>query len=158
LIAGQDQTGPERLRYEEDVARRRSALRPEGVRVDCSDDGQPVLRLLVPDRVPAGEQAPGRTHLLVGRREDRGQQLHGEGLRECRDGESKERRTAHREHIVEGVRGGDRAVVAGLVDHGREEVERENQRPLVVESIDRGVVGRSEADEQVVGLHRDETA
>ena len=36
-----------------------------------ADDGEAVLRLVVAQRVPAGEQRAGRAHLLVGAVEDR---------------------------------------------------------------------------------------
>jgi hypothetical protein len=63
----------------------------------------------------------------------------------------------HCEHVVERIRRGDRAVVAGVVDDGREEVEREDQRALVVQTIDGRVVRRGETDEQVLGLDRNES-
>ena len=65
---------------------------------------------------------------------------------------------AHREDVVERVRRGDRAEVVRVVDDRREEVDREDERPLVVEPVDRGVVGRVEPDEQVLGLGRHEAA
>ena len=43
-----------------------------------------------------------------------------------------------------------------VVDERREEVEREDERALVVEPVDGGVVGRIEADEEVLRLRRDE--
>src|SRR5512132_4149801 len=67
-----------------------------------------------------------------------------------------QRRAAHREDVVECVRGRDRAVIGGVVDDGREEIEREDQRPLVIEPVDGGIVGRGEADEEVIGLRWDE--
>src|SRR5206468_11255346 len=57
-----------------------------------------------------------------------------------------------RENVVEGVRVRDRAVVAPVVDDWGEEGEREDQRPLVVEAVDGGVVRGSEPDEEVLGL------
>ena len=82
--------------------------------------------------------------------------LHRQLLREGRDREREQRRAAHREDVVERVRRRDRAVVARVVHDRREEVEREDQRPLVVEPVDGRVVGRREPDEQVLGLGRDE--
>src|SRR5207247_903659 len=62
------------------------------------------------------------------------------------------------EHVVERVRGGDRPEVVGVVDDRREEVDREDERALVVEPVDRRVVRGIEADEQVLRLGRDEAA
>ena len=46
--------------------------------------------------------------------------------------------------------------VARVVDERREEVDREDDRALVVEPVDRGVVRGIEADEEILGLGRDE--
>ena len=48
------------------------------------------------------------------------------------------------------------AVVRRVVDDRREEVEREDHRALVVELVDGRVVGRSQPDEEVLGLDRHE--
>jgi hypothetical protein len=95
-------------------------------------------------------------HLLVRGSEDGGEHLRRQLLREGCDRKREQRRAAHGEDVVERVRRRDRAVVAGVVDDGREEVEREDQCPLVVEPVDGRVVGRREADQQVLGLRRDE--
>ena len=53
----------------------RAALRPDAVGVHRADDREPVLRLLVADRVPACEQTAGRAHLRVSCGEDRAEHL-----------------------------------------------------------------------------------
>ena len=78
----------------------------------------------------------------------------GELLGEGRHREREQRRAAHREHVVERVRRRDPPEGARVVDDGREEVDGEDERALVVEAVDRRVVGRVEADEQVAGLGR----
>ena len=50
------------------------------------------------------------------------------------------------------------AEVVRVVDDRREEVDREHERALVVELVDRGVVGGVEPDEQVLGLGGHEAA
>ena len=72
LRAVQHEPGAERLRQEERVAGPRAGLRPDPVGMHGADDGEPVLRLLVADRVAAGEDRARLAHLLVGRGEDRG--------------------------------------------------------------------------------------
>jgi hypothetical protein len=147
LVAAHDQAGPERLGQEERIAGHSAVLRPDAIRMHGPDHRESVLRLGVADRVAAREQAARRPHLLVRRGEDLGEHLHRQLFREGSDREREQRRAAHRENVVEGVRGRDRAVVGGVVHDRREEVEREDQRPLVVEPVDGGVVGRSEPDE-----------
>ena len=130
----------------------RARLRPDAVRVHGADDGEPVLRLVVPERVPAGEDRARLAHLRVGRGEDRGDRLLRQILGKLGDREREQRPAAHREDVVQGVRRGDRPEVRRVVDERREEVEREDERGLVVEPVDRGVVGRREPDQQVLGL------
>ena len=118
-----------------------------------ADDGEPVLRLRVADRVTAGEQSTRRAHLRVGRREDLPEHLERQLFGERGDRKREQRGAAHREHVVQRVRGGDRAVVARVVDDRREEVEGEDQRTLVVEPVDGCVVRRGETDKEVLLLH-----
>ena len=117
-----------------------------------ADHGEAVFRLGVADRVPARQQSAGGAHLLLRGREDRAEHLHRQLLRERCDRQREQRHPSHREDVVERVRGGDRTVVAGVIDDRREEVEREDQRTLVVEPVDRGVVRRRKPDEQVLRL------
>ena len=134
----------------------RAALRPDPVGMDGADDGEPVLRLVVSDRVAAREDRAGAAHDLVRSGEDLAQHLGRQLLREGRDREREQRHAAHREDVVERVRRRDRAEVARVVDDRREEVDREDERALVVEPVDRGVVGRIEPHEQIRGLDRHE--
>jgi len=66
------------------------------------------------------------------------------------------RRAAHPAHVVEHVRGRDRAEVARVVDERREVVDREDERALVVELVDRGVIRRRESDQEILRLDRHE--
>ena len=127
-------------------------------RMHGADDREPVLRLVVAQRVPAGEHRAGGADLLVGGAEDRGERLVRQALGEGGDREREQRRAAHREDVVERVRRGDPAEERRIVDERREEVEREDERALVVELVDGGVVRGREPDEQVLGLGRDEAA
>ena len=121
-----------------------------------ADDGKTVLRLGVADRVAAGEDRPGGAHLFVGSGEDGRDEIGSELLREGRDREREERRASHREDVVERVRRRDPAEERGIVDERREEVDGEDERPLVVEPVDGGVVRRIEPDEEILRLRRDE--
>ena len=59
------------------------------------------------------------------------------------------RPAAHGIHIAQRVGGGDLAEDIGVVDDGREEVDRLDQRQLRRELIHSGVVGCVEADEHI---------
>ena len=56
---------------------------------------------------------------------------------------------AHRVDVRERVGGGDPAEVVRVVDDRREEVDRADDRQVVAEAVDAGVVGGVEADEHV---------
>jgi len=115
-----------------------------------------VLRLRVADRVPAREDRAGSAHLLGRSGEDRPEHLGRELLRESGDRQREQRRAAHREHVVEGVRGCDAAEGGRVVDERREEIQCEHERPLVVELVHGCVVRGREPDEQILRLQRNE--
>ena len=146
----------EGLRQEERVARPGAALRPDSVRVDGADDGQAVLRLVVADRVAAGENRSGRADDLVRAGEDLAQHLGRQLLGEGRDREREQRHPAHCKDVVERVRRRDRPEGPRVVDDGREEVDGEDERAVVVEPVHGRVVGGIEADEQLGRVDRDE--
>ena len=146
----------ERLGQEQGVPGPGAGFRPDAVGVDRPDDGQSVLRLPVADRVPAGQDRPRLAHLRVGGVENRRHRLLRELLGKLGDRQGEQRASAHREHVVEGVRRRDRPEVTRVVDERWEEVEREDERGAVVEPIDGSVVGRGEPDEQILRLRGDE--
>ena len=71
-----------------------------------------------------------------------------EVLGECRDREREQHPAAHREHVGQGVGGGDLAVRDRVVDERREEVERAEDREVVGDPVRGGVVGRLEAGDE----------
>src|SRR5262249_42342232 len=75
-------------------------------------------------------------------------------FRERSDREGEERRSAHCEDVVERIRRRDRAVVLGIVDKRGKEVDREDERAPVVESVYGRVVGGGEPDQQILFLGR----
>ena len=118
-----------------------------------ADDGEAVPRLVVPDRVAPATIAPAaRTPRPL--REDLAEHL-GEALRERRDREREQRKPPiARTSLSASSRRSRRS--PRVVDDGREEVDGEDDRPLVVEAIDGCVVCRVEPDEELCGVHRDE--
>ena len=129
------------------VAGTRAALDPDAVGMDGADDREAVLRLGVADRVPAGEDRPGRANLLVGAREHRAHELRRELLRKGRHREREQRGASHGEDVVECVRRSNPTEEGRVVDERREEIDREDERALVVEAVDGSVVRRVEPDE-----------
>ena len=151
-----DDPGPERLRQVDAVTGTSSCLRPDRVWMHGPDDGKTVLRLGVTNRVPSCEDRAGRLHALSRAGEHVREHLGRELLGERGDGQREQWRAAHREDVVERVRRGDRAEGARVVDEWGEEVDREDDRPLVVQPVDRRVVGGIEADEEVFRIDGDE--
>ena len=148
----QDDPRPERLRQEERIARECSRLGPDRIGVNGAYDGQSVFRLGVADGVAAGEDRARRSDPLVRSGEHLAEQLRGKLLGKGRHRESEQGPASHREDVVQRVRRSDRAEGPGIVDERREEVDREDERPLVVEAVDRCVVGGIEPDQEVFGV------
>src|SRR5262249_59237176 len=99
---------------------------------------QSVFRLRIADRVPAREQTAGGAHLRIGGGEDLSEHLERQLLGKRCDRQREQRRPAHREDVVQCVCRGDRAVVAGVVHDRRAEVEREDERAVLVQAGDGG--------------------
>ena len=147
--AGDEDAGPERLGQDEPVARPGAALAQQPVGMGGADDRQPVLRLRVADGVAAGERAAGLADLGRGAGEDLGQHVARQVLGEGRDRQREQDPAAHREDVGQGVGRGDLAERPRVVDERREEVERADDREVVADAVDGGVVGRVEAGDQV---------
>ena len=153
----EDDAGSERLRQVEAIARTcapPSARSASGCTVPTTASpyfGSTSRIVCPPARIaPAActrSPAPASTSA-----EHLGRKLFGER----RDGEREQRGAAHGEDVVERVRRGDRAERARVVDQRREEVDREDDRPIVVEPVDRRVVRGVEPDEEVLRLGGDE--
>ena len=95
-------------------------------------DRKPVLGFRVANRVTARQQTAGGPHLRVCGGEDLRKHLHRQLLRERGNRQCQQRGSSHREHVVESIRRGDCAEIARVVHHRWEEVEREDERPLVI--------------------------
>ena len=70
-------------------------------------------------------------------------------LREAADVQTGQRTTSHRIDIAEGVRRGDPAEGARVVHDGGDEIEGLDQRQIVGQTEDPGIVGGIESDEDV---------
>ena len=131
----ENDSGSETLREQERVARLRAGLRPDVIGMDDSDDCKPVLRLRVANRVTSREDRSRRAHALFRSREDLAEHLDRQLLGERGNRQCEKRPAAHREDVVQRVRRGDRPERSRIVDERREEVDGEDDRPLVIEPI-----------------------
>ena len=114
--------------------------------------GEPVLGLRVADGVPSGEGAPCLLDLRRGALEDGRHGVARQVLREVLRWPS--RRARGRPWRRRRSRAFAAAIspnVARVVDERREEVERPDDREVVSQAVDGGVVGRVEADEELAG-------
>jgi hypothetical protein len=118
--------------------------------VHRADHREPVLRLVVSDRVATRKDRTGRAHPLVRTGENFPEHLYRQLLGKSGNREREQRHAAHREDVVQGIRRRNGSERARIVDQRREEVDREDDRALVVETVDRRVVRRVETDEQIL--------
>ncbi len=116
-----------------------------------ADDGEPELRLRIPDRVAAGERSARLANLGRSAVEDRRHRLPRQLLGEGRDREGKQDSAAHRKDIAQRVCRGDLAVHSRIVDERGKEVERPDDRQIGGHEVCRGIVGRGEADDELRG-------
>jgi len=70
-------------------------------------------------------------------------------LRPAEQVEGEHRAAAHGVAVAEGVGGGDGPPEVGVVDDGGEEVDGQQERQVVADPVDGGVVGRVEAQQEV---------
>ena len=117
--------------------------------MDGAHDAEAVLRLGVVDRVAAGDDAAAFGDLGRAAAEDFRQDRRRQVFGKADDVEGEEDFGAHGVDVAHGVGGGDGAVGVGVIDDGREEVERQDDRKLIADAIDSGVVKAVEAEEQV---------
>ncbi len=139
----------DRLAEDEHVAGLRVGVAPHLLRMDQAHHDEPVDRLDRIDGVAAGDRNPGRLADRFAAADDLADLLDRELVDGHRDqGQGHDRPAAHRIDVADGVGGGDAAKVVRVVDDGHEEIGGGDQRLLVVEAIDGGVVGGLDADQQ----------
>ena len=152
LFRRRENADAKRLCKKQHVAGLRAGVREDFVRVDKAGHGQPVFRLVVIDRVAAGDERPGLIDLVVAAAQDL---MHGflrHGLRHGHDVEAELRLTAHGVDVGQRIRRCDLAEGIRVVRDGREEIDRLHERKLVRHLIDRRIVALVESDEQIFVL------
>ena len=116
-----------------------------------TDHDQSVDRLDRVDAVAAGDRDAGRCADRFAAVQDAADRLHRQLVDRHADQRQREqRRAAHRVDVRDRVRCGDAAEVERIVDDRHEEVGGRDDRLLVVQPIHRRVVGRFDADEQLL--------
>ena len=145
----------ERLAEDDRVARLRLRVALDAARIDQADGDQAVDRLHRIDAVAAGDGNAGSLADRFAAVEDSAHRLERQLVDRHRHQRQREERTpAHGVDIRDGVGRGDRAEVERIVDDRHEEIGRRDDRLILADLIDRRVVARLDADQQ---LARDET-
>jgi hypothetical protein len=131
LVRRRDDADAERLRQDQHVARFRRPRSRRCGRDALADDGESVDRLVGLDRVAAHDVDPRLLRLERAAAQDLGEHV-GRQRRvgKADDAERRQRHAAHRVHVGQRVRRGDRAEVERVVDDRREEVRREHERAI----------------------------
>ena len=124
--------------------------------VHGAEHRQAVLRLVVLDGVAAHHERARLAHLVGAAAQHVGHHVGAQAAREREDVERRQRLRPHGEHVGQRIRRGDGAELVGVVHHRGEEIERQHRGRVVVQTVDGGVVGRVEAQQQIcVGRRRD---
>ncbi len=140
----------DRLAEDEHVAGLGVGIAPDLARVDQAHDDEAVDRLDRIDRVAAGDRDARLATDRLAAADDLADLLGRQLVDRHRDqGQGHDRPAAHRIHVADRVGRGDAAEVERVVDDRHEEVGRRDQRLLVVELVDGGVVGGLDADHQL---------
>ncbi len=114
--------GAEWLRQNENIAWPCAAFGEDTIRVNDAGDGHPVLRLFIAHGVAAGNDCTGLTHLLCAAAQHLGQHFGWHIVGPGSEVNRKQRITAHRIHIREGIGRRNRAELVRIIHHGRKEV------------------------------------
>jgi hypothetical protein len=155
LQRGAIHTDAERLAEHQCVAGLRTSVAFQVAWIDEADGDQPVDRLDRIDRVTAGDRDAGaRTHRLAAF-ENLADRVHRQLVdRHADQRQCEQRRAAHRVDVRDGIGCRDRAEIEGVVDDRHEEVGRRDDRLRVIDPVDRRVVRRLDADQQLLGQQR----
>ena len=151
LVRGGNDAGAHRLGEIEHVAGPGAIFPQEAIGVRAPRDDEAVLRLFVHDRMTAGDDDAGLTGFVGAAAEYLPDDLVRQLAGEAGDGERQKWLAAHRVDVAQGVGGRNRPERVGVVNNGRKEVHRLNQRRVGAQAIDGAVVGGVETDQQIGG-------
>ena len=128
LFRRRENADAKRLCKKQHVAGLRAGVREDFVRVDKARHGQPVFRLVVVDRVAAGDERARLVDLVVAAAQNVMHGLLRHGLRHGHDVEAELRLTAHGVDVRQRIRRCDLAEGIRVVRDGREEIDRLHER------------------------------
>ncbi len=149
LGGGADDAQADRLGEHEDIAGPSAAVGENARGMNRADNREAEDRFFAFDRVPADDGDAGLRRFVRGALENLGQHRRRQIVRKPHDAQGRERLASHRIDIGQGVRGGDLAEIARIIDDRREEIGGQHQRHFIRNPIDRGVVGRGAADQHI---------
>ena len=144
-----DDAHRQRLREHEGEAGRRPRRAHQPLGVHHAGDRHPVLRLLVLDRVATHDGCPGLARLVGAPLQHPGKQVEVQVLGPPEQVEGQDRPSSHGVAVAEGVGRRDGAPDVGVVDDRGEKVDGQQQRQVVADPVDGGVVGRVESQQEV---------
>ena len=156
LLRGGQDADAEGLREEKHVAGLCAGVRQNFVRVDKTSHGKAVFRLVVIDRMTAGDERARLIDLVIAAAQDLVDGILRHGFRHGHNIQAQLRLAAHGVDVGQGVRRGDLAEHIRVVRDGREKVDGLHERQLVRDLINGRVVALVKADEQIrVIVHAD---
>jgi len=140
----------DRLGEHERVAGPGGGVGQDAIGMHAARDGQPVFDLRVAHAVSAGNHRAGLVHDVGAPAQDvRKPVVVDIAVGVAHQVEGRQRLAAHRVHVAERVGGGDAAEVVRVVHQRREEIGRQDEGRVLVETIHARVVERLRPDEQV---------
>ena len=128
LFRRRENADAERLCKKQRVARLRAGVREDFVRVDKARHGQTVFRLVVVDRVAAGDERACLVDLVVAAAQNIMHSLLRHRLRHSHDIEAEFRLTTHGVDVGQRICCGDLAEGVRVIRNGREEIDRLHER------------------------------
>tara|TARA_B100000378_G_scaffold127684_1_gene103075 strand:- start:362 stop:1381 length:1020 start_codon:yes stop_codon:yes gene_type:complete len=146
-----EDANPQRLAQDHHIARFRARVAPDMIGMDQAKRHQAIDRL---DRINAVAAADGNARIAAGHRaafEDAGDGFGRQPVdRHSHQRQGHDRGGAHGIDIADRVGRGDAAEIQWIVHDRHEEIGRGHQCLLIVQPIDRGIVGCLDAHQQLV--------
>lgn len=148
LERGRDDADAEALGEHEHIARLRADIFENVARMDEARDAQAVLRLVVLNGMPAGDDAAGLHSLVVSALQNSADGIERKAARHAQEVHCELRHAAHGVHVRKGVCRGDLPEEVRIVHDGRKEVHRFDHGHVVRHAVNTGVVAAVVAHQQ----------
>lgn len=138
---GSDDAGAKGFGEEQAVARARARFGEQMVVLDDTEGNQTKFGFIILDRVPACNDNSSFEGFFGCTANNGLGDFDWEAGRQGRDVECEEGFAAHRVDVRKRVGGGDGAVIVGVIHNRSEEVDRGNERLVVVEAPNSSIIG-----------------